>query len=100
MKLISKLTTLSKLSVSKLIALSKAIIISIISTLPLPASAIIIEGSFHGRMWEWQSENMEGTPDGKFFTEENAFMPFSGTFWYDTDLATKVETKPPLGGSD
>ncbi|RYY02625.1 MAG: hypothetical protein EOO53_13690 [Gammaproteobacteria bacterium] len=52
-----------------------------------PAAAVIIEGNFGGQMWEWQSTNMQEHPDADFFSDENAFRGFTGTFWYDTELA-------------
>ena len=84
---------------SKLFSLSKVITFSIASTLPLSASAVIIEGNFEGQMWEWYSLNMEGTPDGEFFKDENAFQGFSGAFWFDTDLATKGPMETDFDGA-
>lgn len=52
------------------------------------AKAVIIEGTFYGRMWEWQSTNMENHSDADFFSHENAFRGFTGEFWYDTALAS------------
>lgn len=54
--------------------------------------AVIIEGRFDGSMWDFGFNNMEKSPDAKFWSEENAYMPFTGTFWYDTDLATQTST--------
>ncbi|MCE3253806.1 MAG: hypothetical protein K0Q67_2826 [Cellvibrio sp.] len=52
------------------------------------AKAVIIEGTFNGTMWEWQSTNMENHADADFFSHENAFREFTGEFWYDTALAS------------
>lgn len=52
------------------------------------ALALIVEGRFDGMMWDFGYYNMEFTPEAGFWSEENAFRPFTGTFWYDTDLAT------------
>jgi hypothetical protein len=84
---------------NKLTSFFQVLTFSIVSTLPLSAFAVIIEGNFEGRMWEWYSLNMEGTPDGEFFKEENAFAGFSGAFWYDTDLATKGSKETDPDGS-
>jgi len=84
---------------SKLSSLSKVITFSMVSTLPLSASAVIIEGSFEGRMWEYQNTNMEGTADAGFFTDDNAFSGFTGTFWYDTDLAGSAVNDTDIDGS-
>ncbi len=49
--------------------------------------AIIMEGTFSGNMTSLDGYNMDVTPDAKFWLPENAHQPFTGTFWYDTDLA-------------
>lgn len=56
------------------------------------AYAFIVEGAFSGTILEMLGENMHITPDADFFRGqdyyfENAYKPFTGTFWYDTDLA-------------
>ena len=71
--------------------------LTIAMTFPLSAFAVIIEGSFNGQMWEFYSENIEGTPEEKFFAPEN-YGGFTGTFWYDTDLAGPAVNQTDIGG--
>ncbi|MES2823520.1 MAG: PEP-CTERM sorting domain-containing protein [Pseudomonadota bacterium] len=52
------------------------------------AFAIIMEGTFSGITGEFINENMDVTPDAKFFHEnQNQYQPVTGSFWYDTDLS-------------
>lgn len=67
--------------------LNKLVAILVTIVFSNSAAAVIIEGSFSGLMWEWQNTNMEITSDATFFSDENAHSPFTGTFWYDTELA-------------
>jgi len=69
---------------NKLIAVLIALIFS------PSASAVIIEGSFDGVMWDYSLTNMDLTPDAKFWSDENIYRGFSGNFWYDTDVATQT----------
>ena len=59
------------------------------------ASALIVEGTFSGTTGQFLGENMNLSPDAAFFRGqegeqefgfENSYQPFTGTFWYDTDL--------------
>lgn len=51
------------------------------------AFALIIEGTFSGKTGYFINENMDVTPDANFWHEnENENQPFTGTFWYDTEL--------------
>ena len=55
------------------------------------ASAVIIEGSFSGKMWDYYETNMYVTPEAKFWNaDENSFRGFEGAFWYDTEVATQT----------
>ncbi|MES2826068.1 MAG: PEP-CTERM sorting domain-containing protein [Pseudomonadota bacterium] len=54
---------------------------------PHSTFAIIMEGTFSGNMASLDGYNMDVTPDAKFWLPENAHQPFTGTFWYDTELA-------------
>ncbi|MES2826422.1 MAG: PEP-CTERM sorting domain-containing protein [Pseudomonadota bacterium] len=70
---------------NKLIVLLMTLIVS------HSASAVIIEGSFNGMMWDYYETNMHVTPEAKFWNaEENAYRGFHGTFWYDTEVATQT----------
>lgn len=52
------------------------------------AFALIMEGTFSGTTGSFINDNMNVTPDAKFWHEnENEYQPFTGTFWYDTELA-------------
>ncbi len=53
------------------------------------ASAVIIEGTFSGYSWDILSNNMDVTPDAKFWAANGTGWggEFTGSFWYDTDLA-------------
>jgi hypothetical protein len=79
--------------------LSKILVMSVAITFSLSTSAVIIEGSFSGQIWEFQDTNMEGTIEGKFFADAKASKQFTGTFWYDTDLATKGQQKTDAEGT-
>lgn len=60
------------------------------------AFALIIEGTFSGTLGQFINENMDVTPEAKFWHEnENEYQPFTGTFWYDTDLAgAEIDSQP------
>lgn len=52
------------------------------------AFALIIEGTFSGTLGQFINENMDVTPEAKFWHEnENEYQLFTGSFWYDTELA-------------
>lgn len=66
----------------------KGFLLALVSSFSCSVSALIIEGTFSGSTWSYINENMHVTPDAKFFHEdENEYQPFTGTFWYDTDLS-------------
>ena len=59
------------------------------------AFALIVEGTFSGTTGTFFGENMNLSPDAAFFREqegelgfefENSYQPFTGNFWYDTDI--------------
>jgi hypothetical protein len=61
------------------------------------AFALIVEGTFSGTTGQFFGENMNLSPDAAFFRGqegeqefdfdfENSFQPFTGNFWYDTDI--------------
>ena len=68
-------------------ALNKLITFLVALIFSSSSSAVIMEGTFSGQMWEWNSSNMEVTPEANFWSDENAFSGFSGSFWFDTELA-------------
>lgn len=60
------------------------------------AFALIMEGTFSGILGQFINENMSVTPDAKFWHEnENEYQPFTGTFWYDTDLSGPADNDYP-----
>lgn len=61
------------------------------------ASAVIIEGSFSGQMWELTTSNTEVTPDAKFW-DTVSWGGISGTFWYDTEVAEQAIIKDEGNG--
>lgn len=74
-------------------------VLGIISALAFPVSqsvsALIIEGTFSGTTGTFLGENMDLSPDAAFFRGyegelglefENSYQPFTGSFWYDTDI--------------
>lgn len=66
-------------------------VLVLMSCFSCPAFALIIEGTFSGTVGFISNYNMDVTPDAKFFREEdfnseNAYKPFTGSFWYDTEL--------------
>jgi hypothetical protein len=70
---------------------NKLIVLLMTSIFSHSASAVIIEGSFDGMMWDYYETNMYVTPEAKFWNaEENAYRGFQGTFWYDTEVATQT----------
>ncbi len=70
---------------------NKLIVFLIALIVPHSASAVIIEGSFSGMMWDYYETNMHVTPEAKFWNaDENAYRGFQGTFWYDTEVATQT----------
>ena len=69
--------------------LKKIAAISTLFIFSTSAKAVIVEGTFNGLMWEWDNTNMHLTSDAEFFSDENAFRPFTGEFWYDTELASQ-----------
>jgi len=59
-----------------------------VSSFSCSAFALIMEGTFSGTAGQFINENMEVTPDAKFFHQnENEYQPVTGSFWYDTDLS-------------
>ncbi|MDO8345402.1 MAG: hypothetical protein Q7T48_19530 [Cellvibrio sp.] len=64
------------------------------------AFAIIIEGTFSGRLGSFINDNMDVTADAKFWhNNENEYQPFTGTFWYDTELAGPPINKERINSS-
>jgi hypothetical protein len=66
-------------------------ILALTFSLSQSASALIIEGTFSGTTGQFFGENMHIAPDANFFRGqdfqfENEYQPFTGTFWYDTDI--------------
>jgi hypothetical protein len=78
-------------NLNKLIALLLTVVFS------HSASAVIIEGSFGGQMWELGRSNMEVTRDAKFW-DAVSWGGIWGTFWYDTEVAEQAIIKDEVNG--
>lgn len=66
----------------------KKILFSLLMALPLSAQAIIIDGTFKGKIIYSSEYGGNNNPDYANFSNSNlAGSDFSGSFWYDIDLA-------------
>jgi hypothetical protein len=66
----------------------KKILFSLLMALPLSAQAIIIDGTFKGKIFHTNEYGGNNNPDYVNFSNSSLIgSDFSGSFWYDIDLA-------------